>query len=146
MGGMRFNTAYNHKQRVLGMLAEVYQSAQIFGMPSHKINERTIAAKKTLPKNTPQWVHSYLSGWEHAVNGMIQRQVIFCYTVQIGPNTTALLSTHRDRDDYYEKHGLGPKEVYDKATHSGHYWDIKGELRPYFVQPIERKEGSGGPE
>lgn len=132
---MRFSTAYNHRERIISHLSDLYSGARIFGMLSSDISKRRNEIMATLPKGAPGWITEYATGWERCMRSFMEREVIFCYTVD-----GKLYSTWRDRDDYYEKHGLGPKEVYDRATHSGHYWDCKGELRPYYVTEIERDE------
>jgi hypothetical protein len=48
-----------------------------------------------------------------------------------------MYSAHSERDDYYQKHGIGPKEVYDKATASGHYWIVDGKPKPYYVTKMK---------
>ena len=133
--GMHFKTSYNHRERALSQLADLYSSAEHSGMLSQEISERRNKIMETIAK-CPQWVHSFLEGWERCKRSQIERKVVFCYTMPDG----RLLSTHRDRDDHYEKHGLGPKEVYDDATHSGHYWDINGSLRPYFVSAMNEEK------
>jgi hypothetical protein len=105
----------------------------MFGMLSSEISERRNKAVATLPENAPGWIMDYISGWEACMRSFIDREVVFCYTVN-----GVLFSTHRDRDDYYEKCGFSPRGIYELATHSGHYWDIKGKLKPYFVEEIKR--------
>ncbi len=127
---MKFQTAYNHQNRAIRQLADLYSKAQIYGMLSSDINKEECEITESLKKaKCPQWVFSYCDGWKQATRDMIARKIVFCYTMPDGK----IVSTHRDREDYYEKLDYGPKEVCDLATHSGHYWDIRGELRPYFV-------------
>lgn len=131
--GMHFKTAYNHHKRVMSQIAGLYQWAQQFGMLSSEICDKRNAIVDTLPKNYPSWILHHIEGWEQCMRGIIARQVVFCYTVD-----GKLYSTHRNRDDYYKKHGFGPKEVYDKASFCGHYWDINGVLKLYHGSEIKR--------
>lgn len=132
---MKFDTAYNHRERLIRQLSDLYNSAKIFGLQSAEISRRRNEIVSTLPKKAPRWIMDYVEGWERCMRSTFDRELIFAYTVD-----GKLYSIHRDRDDYYEKHGLGPKEVYDRATLSGHYWDIRGELRPYYVSDKDCKE------
>jgi hypothetical protein len=61
--GMHFKTSYNHRERALSQLADLYSSAEHFGMLSQEISERRNKIMETIAK-CPQWVHSFLSGWE----------------------------------------------------------------------------------
>ncbi len=123
---MRFNTAYNHRERLLRSIADLYSSARMFGMASTEISKRRNEIVATLPKKAPAWIMEYIQGWERAMRSVMQREVIFFYTMPDGK----MYSTWRDRDDYYEKHGIGPREVYEQAVYSGHYWDVKRHNRP----------------
>ena len=130
---MRISTALNHRDRAIGMYADTLSWMEISGISSHDVNARSIKVIQSI-SHCPQWVKSYVEGWWAARRAMAERALVFFYTMPDG----VLASTHRDRADYYEKLGMGPKEVYDKATHSGHYWvlkdrDSKERIRPYFV-------------
>lgn len=135
--GMSIDRSLKVRDQVLSRLADLYNSAEMFGwMTSSDLNAKAIEIKAALDK-CPQWVKSWIDGWERCRRDIISRKVVFFYTMPDGQ----LLSTHRNRSDYYEKHGIGPKEVYEQATHSGHYWvivDHKGEeqIRPYFVEEM----------
>jgi hypothetical protein len=147
--GMHLSTSINHKDRALRQLAQVFSWVKISGMKSDVLNGKVLEIMKTLEK-CPEWVRAYVRGWTDATRRGLEQELVFFYTMQDGK----LVSTHRDRPDYYEKMGLGPKEVYDLATHSGHYWvrqrwvDGKWEERlvPYFVSEMEdgsKKAGAG---
>jgi len=139
--GMHLNTSINYKARAICKLADTFSRLQISGMSSAKLTEHYVAVIQSLER-CPEWVRAYVKGWYDATKSMYERDLVFFYTMPDG----SLVSTHRDRDDYYEKLGIGPKEVYDKAVASGHYWvreqydnGVKKEkLVPYFVSRMEK--------
>jgi len=132
---MKVSTAYNHRERALQSLAEMYQHARMFGMTAQAMNERRVEILKSI-NHCPGWVLSYISGWERAISAEVYREQVFFYTMPDG----SLVSSHRDRDDYYEKKGWGPREVYEQAIECGHYWIINGKPKPYSVSPNEYKK------
>ena len=114
---MRHRTAYNHRERAIRRLADAFSWLQISGMSSEELTRRYIEVKGTLGK-CPVWVKAYVDGWYYATKASYERHLVFFYTMPDG----SLVSTHRDRSDYYEKLSIGPREVYEQATHSGRYW------------------------
>jgi hypothetical protein len=134
MGGMRFKTAYNHQERARSAIADILRSSESFGRSSDEESKLVRAVFESI-SHCPQWVKSYVSGYRDALREQQRRKLVFCYTVD-----GKLYSTHRNRDDYYEKHGLGPKEVYEQATFCGHYWEVKS-----YGGPPELRLCHGGP-
>lgn len=138
--GMHLSTSINHKDRALREIAQVFSWVQLSGMSSAEVSRMVLGTMKTLDK-CPEWVRAYVRGWTDATRRLLERELVFFYTMPDGK----LVSTHRDRPDYYEKVGYGPRDVYELATHSGHYWvrrrwtDEKWEERlvPYFVSPMD---------
>jgi len=130
---MKHTTAYNHRQRAVRAICDLWQRAEHFGLTSRKQRAELSAIMKSVAK-CPGWVTSYLVGYDEAMAHVILRKHFFFYTLPDG----RLASTHHDRPDYYEKLGLGPKDVYDQAVASGHYWvcenaDGTERIRPWFV-------------
>lgn len=141
---MNQKTAINHKNRAVQLLVDYYRTVEMFGASHDAITNKYIEVIKTL-ENCPQWVKSYVSGFNDATRSILERKLVFFYTMPDGN----LVTTHKNREDCYEKLGYGPKEVYDKATHSGHYWVIKlinldGTVTekkvPYHVTPMEKNK------
>ena len=131
--GMHFKTAYNHRDRAISACKDLASRAQIYGMRSSAISDDYKAILDSIDK-CPQWVKQYVRGWFECARESWRLKLVFFYTMPDG----SLLSTHRNRDDYYEKCGLGPREVYEQATHSGHYWVMpNGTKRPHFVSKMK---------
>lgn len=125
---MKIKTAHNHKARAKSALLELINNAKHFGMT----HDQMLTEKKQIMESIakcPEWVITYCQGYYDALFEQIQQRLIFGYTLPDG----RVLSTHKNRPDYYEKHGLGPQDVYKQATHTGHYWNVNGELKPFSV-------------
>ena len=135
---VKIETALNHQNRVKGRLADLYRSAR-YGLTVGELGQKRVEILETV-SHCPEWVRSYRSGWTDYADTVIQSELVFFYTLPDG----SLVSVNRDRSDYYEKKGLGPKEVYEKATASGHYWVGKGlgsfpfpNPKPFYVGAME---------
>lgn len=124
---MRISTALNHRDRIVRQLSDLYSLAT-YGMTSDQIFKRSREIFHTV-NHCPEWVRSYGRGWEAAKRIEVNQKLVFFYKMSNGK----LFSTHKNREDYYEKNGLGPKEVYEKAVSSGHYWIVNGKPKPYFI-------------
>lgn len=125
---MRTSTAFNHQQRILSRLSGLLSGARIYGTPSRELDDRTREIFASLPKNCPRWVRDYVRGWLACERGHMDQELVFCFAVG-----GILYSNRSDRADYYGHHGFSARDVHERATSSGHYWDCRGELRPYFV-------------
>lgn len=108
----------------------IYQGALISGTPSDMLNgySRDIMAFMQ-ERKCPHWALSEVRGYKEALWKMLWHSLVFMYTMPDG----TLMSSWRSRDDYYEKFGVGPRESYSRAVMSGHYYDIKGTLKPYYA-------------
>ena len=85
----------------------------------------------TMPKGAPGHLRAYLSGYyDYFRNNILYTKLEFCYRVN-----GALYSTYKNSPRYYEKLGLSPKQVYDLADFSGHYWENSDKL--YFGDKID---------
>lgn len=151
MSGLHLSTSINHKNRALSKLVGLYRWLETSGMSSEELGNKKREIMQGVER-CPRWVLAWLEGWADCRQRTIEQQLVFFYTLPDG----SLVSTHRDRDDYYEKRGIGPREVYELATHSGHYWvhqrRVKVECQdggsfaeievkvPYFVSAMEKKE------
>ncbi len=78
---------------------------------------------------TPVWVNSYLNGVWDTLSEIYQRRQIHCYTMPNGD----IVSSHRNRDDYYERKGIDPQTLSQTAAYSGFYWDTSRGLMPHWV-------------
>ncbi len=80
-------------------------------------------------KECPRWVHAYLNGvWDTLQDNAYQKDLVYG-----GKINGKFFSTHKNRDDYYEKHGIEPREFAGggKVTLCGHYWSRT--LKPFFT-------------
>ena len=125
---MRIKTALRKRDAAVRRLRDLYSSAEHFGLPSATINDRFHAIVESIGKH-PAWVRAYLDGWRAALGEQAYRNDL----VFGGFVDDKFYSTHHDREDYYEKHGISARDYADdgRVAKRGHYW--KRNLRPYFV-------------
>jgi uncharacterized cupin superfamily protein len=118
------------ESRGLHAVMRLWKDAREYKWTSSKIHDKFLEYKKfnKLDKY-PRYVSSYLQGVFDCEKAKVQfNELEFCYVIE-----GKLYSTHGDSPRFYESHGFSPKEVYDKASHSGHYWI--GSDKPYYVSP-----------
>lgn len=125
---MRIEHALRIRDVALLSLKDVFSVGQISGSLSSTIesNRREVLERT---KKAPQWVRAYLDGyWRAMVDHAYRYDLV--YGGFIGDK---FYSTHNDRADYYERHGIEPREYADdgKVTRRGHYWKANG--RPFFI-------------
>lgn len=124
---MNVTTALAKQQRLQQQLSDLYSHASHFGLSSSDME----AKRRTLLEGFtgPRWVLSHLKGYWAARIEQAYRQDLV-YGGFVGG---VFRSTHRDREDYYEKHGIEPRAWAEgglvEAT--GHYW--KASLKPFFT-------------
>ena len=124
---MRIKLALAKRDAALLRLKDLYSSAEHFSLPNATINDRYNAVLASVAK-CPEWVRVYLDGYRAALNDQLYRQ----HLVFGGFVDGVFYSTHSSRDDYYEKHGVEPRDYADngRVLQRGHYWAKT--LRPYF--------------
>ena len=126
---MRIERALRLRDSVISGLRDCYSAASIYGMKSADMEVKRHEVLGRLPPKTPQWVRQFADGyWRCMIDGAYRHDLVFGGIVD-----GQFYSTHSDRDDYYEKHGIEPCEYADdgKVTSRGHYW--KRNLKPFFV-------------
>lgn len=141
---MKIETALRKRDRLVSAIRGAYDSARGFGSTSTEMNGRLCAILYApCYAKAPQWVRAFAEGYWRALHDEVYRY----HLVFGGFIDGKFYSTHRDRPDYYEKHGIGPCEYADdgKVTGRGHYWKAfvdKGDPRPYHADPVTTaKEG-----
>jgi hypothetical protein len=124
---MRASTAYNHQDRAVRQMADLYSSAKRFGTyTSKQLTTKGLDILKTIG-HCPQHVVSHVWGYRAALDDSLRSELVFFYTYK-----GTLMSVDRKRDDYYEKLGVSVRDIGD-AEISGHYWVIGDTIRPFFT-------------
>jgi hypothetical protein len=128
---MNTKRAYDIRQTTTAFLRGCFSYARAFGLPSATMEATRRARIAGLPQGTPRWVKSYLEGyWARMIEDAYSTDLVFG-----GFIGGTFYSVHQDRDDYYEKHGIAPRDYAEdgRVTLKGHYW--KSTLKPFFVAP-----------
>jgi len=121
---MRVTTALNKRDRIVSRLRDLVWSAKRFSITHDEYLKRREEALGSEGK-LPQWVSSYLRGYERAMYEEMTKLHIYG-----GYLNGVFYSTHHHRDDYYEKRGMGAKDTYEQGTQKGFYWP---DLKPWFI-------------
>jgi hypothetical protein len=101
-------------------LDDCYSSGKSFGSSSAALEAKRRQLLDALPATTPYWVRAYLDGyWRHVIQCAYRYHLIYG-----GYLDGAFRSTHSQRADYYEKHGIEPREFAESGhvQRVGHYW------------------------
>jgi hypothetical protein len=124
---MNITTALNKRNQAKSRLVDLYSKAEIYGMTSDEINTAYNDILADLAK-APQWVRAYLDGCRSILNDQAYRNQLVYGAFIDGK----FYSTDRNRDDYYEKHGLSANVFSESEKQQiGHYWARN--LRPYYI-------------
>lgn len=140
---MRMITALNCKSKAIRRLRDVYERLGMFGMTSEELTYEYLEIVKSLRK-CPQWVRSFVDGYNTAIRAQFEKSLVFFYTLQDG----SLVSTHRDRSDYYEKLGISVSMLSEQVVRRGHYWiRIRSDegrkvevMVPYYVTDMNKQQ------
>ena len=115
---------------------DLFSQARSFGLSHSAMLERRAAIVAPLRDlKAPYWVNSYLSGvWDTLQNQAYRDSLVFGGMVD-----GTFYSVHRDRPDYYEKHGIEPSAYADNGLVKarGHYW--QDSLKPFFISEESRQ-------
>jgi hypothetical protein len=132
---MKIERALGIRGRELQRVKEMYAVARIMGKTNGQLSNviRGIYERMTEQK-TPQWVVSYVKGYEMALRDNLYQQHLMFGAIIDG----AFYSTHSDRADYYENAGLSASVYNEKTTGNetiGHYWkcDAGKMPKPFFT-------------
>lgn len=138
---MKIERALKLRQALKTRVSDIYSMAILCGMTSTEINEACVKAYADLPASTPQWVRAYIDGFRQALQDSLYADCL----VFGGFVDGVFMSAHRNRADYYGKHGIDAcAYAEDGAVKSrGHYWREaiawrggtynRGEVKPYFI-------------
>lgn len=132
---MRITTALKARDRMVQSLRDTYSSARIYKPTSAVLLDRVIGIYSVYAK-APAYAREFARGYERALSDELYHR----YLVFGGKIEGVLYSTHRDRDDYYEKHGFAPSVYADDGlvTQRGHYWR-DDTTKPFFISERDWK-------
>ena len=128
---MRIERALKIRDAALVALKDHFACCQHFGPTSAKLEARRLEILELKGVNrAPHWVRSYLDGaWRIMIDNAYRHDLVFGGIVD-----GTFYSTHSNRPDYYEKHGIAPSDYADdgRVRARGHYW--RGDpTQPFFV-------------
>jgi hypothetical protein len=131
---MKLDRAIKIQSDLLLKLKDYYSAARHYQPLSSEMNAKVGSIFRSAPKGTPGHVLSYLRGYRDALNNALYHDGYGGWLVYGGFVDGVFYSTHRDRDDYYEKHGIASADYADdgRVTARGHYWWKHG-IKPYFT-------------
>lgn len=119
-----FNQIFKLEQEAKHFMARLLDNALKHGWSSEEIGKsyRTYREQVEIEK-FPRYVSSRLEGMRDVVTVLIERELEFCYTID-----GVRYSIRRDSDMYYEKHGITPQVLCEKASLCGHYYISSGRM------------------
>jgi hypothetical protein len=126
---MKVARAIDVEGRAVTRLCDAYSQARSFSATSDQLNELVKKVFDALPPKTPRYVHAFLRGYSRALTAeLYHSELIFGGLVD-----DKFYSTHSNRDDYYQKHGIEPSAYADNGivSNRGHYWART--LKPFFI-------------
>lgn len=126
---MNIERALRVRRDMITRVIDAYSSARSFCLRHSELDRRVRDAMKCPPK-TPLYIREYVSGYRQALSDQLYRDAL----VHGGMFEGVFYSTHSNRDDYYEKHGMTARDYADdgRVTERGHYW-IANVSRPFFT-------------
>ena len=122
---MRIETALAKRDAAVRSFRDLYSMAYHAGMTQKEMGSYKARILEGLAK-CPEWVRAYVRGYETALfdrlfaaSPMGKPALVFGGIVN-----GRFYSVHRDRPDYYEKHGLSPADFSDdgRVSDRSHYW------------------------
>lgn len=137
---MRLDTALNKKNDAVRYSVDAYSAARSFGSLSKDLNERLREIIANMGK-APEWAREYVRGYQDCLGKDLYHTVLIFGGYVEG----VFYTVEKDRADYYEKNGMGPKDWNDRATAKGHYWEenitatgyqIRG-IKPFFISDAD---------
>jgi hypothetical protein len=143
--GLSIDQSLKIRDKGQAALRSVFDAARHFGKTSRDMEaDRRNALERIGVYKAPYWVAAYLEGyWRHIIDECYRRDLVFGGFVD-----GTFYSTHNDRADYYERHGIGPSEYADdgRVTLRGHYWKPEAEhahrpeARPFFIDGVTNND------
>ena len=126
---MKIDNALKYQNMTREYIKSLFSRATHYGLSHDEMLRERNEIYDNLLKKTPYYVKSYLSGvWDTLTDELYRNHLVYGGKIE-----GIFYSTHKDLDNYYEKHGIEPREFADngKVKERGHYW--KHNLRPFFI-------------
>lgn len=126
---MKILQALEAQRRGVDGMRGAFSHAAAFTMPCEALHAAQSAVIERMGK-APHWAKAFVRGYAEA-----QMERLYAESLVFGGYVAGVFySTHRDRSDYYEKHGIEPREFADngRVTARGHYWRADTS-RPFFI-------------
>jgi hypothetical protein len=124
---MKLERAIELQSQTVTRLRDVISSARIFKSTQETLLQERERVFGYLPKTTPSHVHVFCRGYMQALMDSFWNKDL----VYGGHINNVFVSNVRERDDYYEKHGIEPCQ-FGEAKELGFYW-ASDTTRPYFI-------------
>lgn len=130
---MQFDTAYNHREKAIQRLRDCYSTARIVGYTSDQLNNKVLSIVFEPIAKCPTWVKTEVKGyWRALQDKAYENDLVFGAVID-----GVFYSTHSNRPDYYEKHGISALEfnLDLENNNAGHYWIEPldyGRIKPFF--------------
>lgn len=117
------------RDRMVQAVREVYSTHRIMRSPSAVLHEAEIKVSRGV--KAPHWVRAHVDGYAQRLKDELYER----HLVYGGYVNGTFYSTHSDRDDYYDRHGVSPVEFSKKCSSGGHYWKepLNGKMMPFFI-------------
>lgn len=134
--------ALDYQAHGVARIQDAYSSAKSFRSPAVNLHAKLAAILDEMrARNVPQWAIHYVKGYSQALMDSLYRHDL----VYGGFRDGVFYSTHRDRPDYYERHGISARDFATDGTitATGHYW-AADTSRPFFTgqEPKALKEST----
>jgi hypothetical protein len=117
---MEYRRMIDRRTAFIGRMQSAYSSAKMFQLTSKQLNEKTreiFAAMQA--EGMPKHAQEFVRGYAAALTDELYRNDLVYGAVIKGQ----FYSTHRDRADYYEKHGISARQFAEEEKNNpGHYW------------------------
>ena len=123
---MKIEKALKLRERAKNNYRDIFSSARHFGHSHTVMLEKRASVLDGLSK-APYWVKAYLEGYWQALQDQAYADALIYGAIINGQ----FYSTHHDRPDYYEVHGIEPSAFASDNPTKGHYWT--NSLKPFFV-------------
>jgi hypothetical protein len=116
---MRLETSIKRQAELVTALRDVYSSARAF----HYSHERLLESREKVFArfaSCPRHVLEFARGYARALDDSLYVDALVFGGIVDG----VFYSTHRNRPDYYESHGMEPRDYADngRVKNRGHYW------------------------
>ena len=128
---MKIETSLNKQRAAIMRIKDIFSTAEICGLSHSEMNDRIFKIQSDLIK-CPQYVKSYVSGFRDCLFDQLYKQNKVIFGMM---KDGKFYSTHRNREDYYEKHGFSASEFNYQMNENrnlvGHYW--ADNIKPFFI-------------